>query len=307
MAQKIIRETGAVILAAGVSSISKTGMLRTELDTLRKTGISSIVVVTGYEEASVQRELAHRRVVFVSNPRFQETTMFESLKLGLQALPEACGKVLVINGDTPSFSVETLDAIRNGTAEMVVPSYRGMTGHPFCLNQSGIRKILSYRGAGGIRGMIQSGHLKTETVPVEDPGIHLEADATEGLQEALRYQRETVTANPIRMDLQIGLARKDVFFGEELARLLEEIGRCGSMNMAARSLGMSYSRGWKMVKHAEEMLGYPLIRKQTGGQQGGGSSLTDEGQTCLCIYRKIQEELQEAAQRALTRFPVNQE
>lgn len=297
-----MKNTGAVILAAGVSSVSKGDMLRSELDTLREAGASPIAVVTGHEEESIQRMLSHRRVVFVSNPRYGETKMFESLKLGLQAIMGECDRILVINGDTPSFSAETVRAIAEPDREIVVPSYNGINGHPFCLNRSGVGKILAYEGTGGIRGMIRADILQAETVPVDDPGILMEADAEESLREALRYQRESVAANPIHVDVQVGLARTDVFLDEELASLLEEIDVCRSMNTAARNLGISYSRGWKKIKHAEEMLGFPLVEKQTGGSQGGGSSLTERGRASLCTYRKVQRDFQRLAEESLAEF-----
>ena len=295
-------KTGALILAAGASSISKAEILNAELDTLRQARISPIVVVTGHKEEEIRRSLAHRKVQFVNNLQFETTTMFDSIRLGLTKMQGTCDKVLIVNGDTPSFSVETVCRLAEMEEDIVFPSYNGMTGHPICLNMAKIDIVLAYEGSDGIRGMIRSDLLQPVSVPVEDPGILMEADEEDSLLEVFRYQREGICANPIRVTLQLGLARTDTFFDSQLADLLEEIDGCGSLNMACKSLGMAYSRGWKMLKAAEEMLGYQLVMKQTGGSGGGGSGLTDQGQACLCSYRRLEGKLMEIAEEGLQDF-----
>lgn len=74
------------------------------------------------------------------------------------------------------------------------------------------------------------------------------------------------------------------FFGEGPARLLRGISATGSLRAAAMSMDMAYSKAMKLMKQAEEALGYPLIRRTTGGKGGGGSCLTQEGLAWLNQY-----------------------
>lgn len=74
------------------------------------------------------------------------------------------------------------------------------------------------------------------------------------------------------------------FFGEGPARLLHGIEECGSLRAAASSMDMAYTKALKLIRNAENALGFALIRRSTGGKDGGGSSLTTEGKEWLERY-----------------------
>lgn len=74
------------------------------------------------------------------------------------------------------------------------------------------------------------------------------------------------------------------FFGEGPTRLLRGVEAHGSLRAAAMSMDMAYTKALKLIRNAENALGFPLIRRSTGGKDGGGSSLTDEGREWLERY-----------------------
>lgn len=74
------------------------------------------------------------------------------------------------------------------------------------------------------------------------------------------------------------------FFGEGPCRLLRLVEETGSLRCAAASMEMAYSKALKLVKQAEEALGFPLTQRSVGGKDGGGSTLTPEGRTFLRQY-----------------------
>lgn len=74
------------------------------------------------------------------------------------------------------------------------------------------------------------------------------------------------------------------FFGEGPCRLLEKVEQTGSLRCAAASMEMAYSKALKLVKQAEEALGFPLTQRSVGGKDGGGSTLTPEGREFLHKY-----------------------
>jgi molybdate transport system regulatory protein len=57
-------------------------------------------------------------------------------------------------------------------------------------------------------------------------------------------------------------------------RLLEAIAETGSISAAASKMGVSYRRAWEKIHESEERLGAKLVETQTGGVDGGGSTLT---------------------------------
>ena len=78
--------------------------------------------------------------------------------------------------------------------------------------------------------------------------------------------------------------KNEKFFGEGPARLLHGIEETGSLRAAAMSMDMAYTKALKLIRNAENALGYPLIRRTTGGKDGGGSCLTEEGKEWLERY-----------------------
>ena len=79
------------------------------------------------------------------------------------------------------------------------------------------------------------------------------------------------------------------FFGEGPARLLHAVERHGSLRAAAKSMDMAYTKALRMISNAEAALGYPLTRRATGGRDGGGSVLTDEGEEWLTRYEQYRD------------------
>jgi len=66
-------------------------------------------------------------------------------------------------------------------------------------------------------------------------------------------------------------------FGPGVCDLLVLVGETGSLLQAAKTMGMSYSKAWRVMRRAEEHLGMDLLSRQTGGPAGGGSTLTPAG------------------------------
>lgn len=94
----------------------------------------------------------------------------------------------------------------------------------------------------------------------------------------------------IRLDPAPGLR-----IGPGKVRLLEEIGRNGSISAAGRALGMSYRRAWELVEDLNWGLGRPVVETAAGGAGGGGARLTRLGERVIREYRSIEAEAHAAA------------
>lgn len=77
-----------------------------------------------------------------------------------------------------------------------------------------------------------------------------------------------------------------VAFAEGRRLLLEAVDRVGSLNAAAKELGMSYRAAWGKIKATEKALGMKLLEVTTGGKGGGGATLTSEAKELLSKYKK---------------------
>ena len=92
------------------------------------------------------------------------------------------------------------------------------------------------------------------------------------------------------------------FFGEGPCRLLRAVERTGSLRAAAMEMEMAYSKANKLLKQAEQALGYPLTARSTGGRDGGGSVLTPEGRKLLEQYEAYRDACVKANQALYRRF-----
>ena len=69
--------------------------------------------------------------------------------------------------------------------------------------------------------------------------------------------------------------------------LLHRVEEYHSIRQATLSMGMAYSKAWAIIRRAERELGFPLLNTTTGGREGGGASLTAEGQAFLEKYDRF--------------------
>ncbi|MBF8276968.1 MAG: hypothetical protein HW390_2041 [Candidatus Brocadiaceae bacterium] len=77
-----------------------------------------------------------------------------------------------------------------------------------------------------------------------------------------------------------------VAFAEGRKMLLESVDRLGSINAAAKELGMSYRAAWGKIKATEKVLGLKLLEVVTGGKGGGGATLTKDARELVAKYKK---------------------
>lgn len=85
-------------------------------------------------------------------------------------------------------------------------------------------------------------------------------------------------------------------FGGGCASLLEGVAEEGSLNRAAKRMGMAYSKAWRIVREAEGHLDCELLARD-GAR---GSALTAEGEHALHAYRTLQAELDAMIAKRLT-------
>lgn len=93
-------------------------------------------------------------------------------------------------------------------------------------------------------------------------------------------------------------ANGDIVFGAGRLRIFDAIERHGSIHAAAKELNMSYRAVWGKIKTSEKRFGRPLLIRQVGGSQGGGSQLTEWGKALVNHFKQLQT-LSEATANAL--------
>ena len=84
--------------------------------------------------------------------------------------------------------------------------------------------------------------------------------------------------------------------GAGRAELLRTVERTGSINAAAKELGMDYRKAWGLVDSMEKRLKFKLVVRRRGGR-GRGTSLTDECRRLLDLYESFERRSQGSTDR----------
>jgi molybdate transport system regulatory protein len=90
-----------------------------------------------------------------------------------------------------------------------------------------------------------------------------------------------------------------VIFGQGRQELFRAVEACGSLNAAAKKLGMSYRAAWGRVRASEQRLGIPLIER---GTHEKGGHLTLEARKLLDRYEKMEERVNDFIEKISDQF-----
>lgn len=82
--------------------------------------------------------------------------------------------------------------------------------------------------------------------------------------------------------------------GNGRAALLDAIATHGSINAAAKELGLGYRRAWATIKSMEEQLETALVLREKGGADGGRSLLTIEAHDLLQRFKLLKDGMRES-------------
>ena len=82
-------------------------------------------------------------------------------------------------------------------------------------------------------------------------------------------------------------------FGDGPLDILHWVERTGSLRQAAEEINMSYSQAWNLIKDLEKRLGFKLLKRKVGGENGGGSQLTEQARDLMMKFEIFRDKAQE--------------
>lgn len=97
----------------------------------------------------------------------------------------------------------------------------------------------------------------------------------------------------IRLSIKNPESGSGSVFGRGIADLCLGVRETGSLNAAAKSMGMAYSKAWRIIKETEAALDIQLLNRDGAH----GSDLTEDGNRLLDAYMDIDRKMQEEAAR----------
>ena len=296
-----IMNVGAVIVAAQDLAQDKTGneeletflpmlpiegttVIKREINTLRKAGISPIIVVGGYQAAVLKNHISHNGVVFLEDPEYACHDWLASAEIGIEAA-ELCDKVILIAVEFPAFKVETLERLKECDQDT-------------CLYYDGQPGRLQVRIGSHLTDDMDVTHGKQNLarLDTDDYGILYDITHPDQIEKVRDYIRQLRDARSLSLKTKIVLSKTEDFFGPGLFHLLQYIDETGSIQAAAKKRGMSYSKCWKLLNRAEEQMGFPFLNRYNGGRHGGNSTITEEGREFMNRYHAMLEDMKRISQ-----------
>lgn len=105
------------------------------------------------------------------------------------------------------------------------------------------------------------------------------------------------------MDIRIRFNQGDqVVYGNGISKLLELTEKTHSILAASKEMGISYPKALKIVKRAEEHFQEPLLTRKIGGEEGGGSELTDFGKILLRQFQVLNNDVESYALKKMEEY-----
>ena len=99
----------------------------------------------------------------------------------------------------------------------------------------------------------------------------------------------------LKVSLRLSVYNSDAetksVFGKGISDLCMGVRETGSLNAAAKRMGMAYSKAWRIIKETESALGIDLLIRDGAH----GSILTDDANRLLDAYNSICDELLQEA------------
>ena len=301
-------QIGALIVAAGMSSrmgqfkpmlsIGSISVAQRVIATLSQSGVSKIVMITGYNATVLERHLSGNGIIFLRNENYETTQRFDSVKIGLSYLRDKCDKILFTPVDVPLFTAKTVKTILDSGADLAAPICEGKQGHPILIANSLIPEILADCGEMGLKGAMDRCSVPLQRIEVDDPGTIHDADTPEDYSALVSYHNSQL----VRPVVSVSLNKEKPFFDSKIAMLLTLIDETKSVRAAGQRMQLSYSSCWNIIRTLESQLNYSLIERSQGGAGGSTSVLTDRGRELLERYNAYEKLLKDQASQLYEQY-----
>ena len=250
---------GAVIAAAGtpggfraydkLENTDRNAMLKRMIYTFRRAGVEDVAVVTGYRAKETEKSLAKLGAVFLRCGDYENVQMLDLAVKGFRYLKN-CGKIFFCPADVPLFTENTLKMMLLQDVPVVIPVCGGRKGHPVLIDADLTDGIAEYQGERGLKGAIDASGAEICLLPVGDEGVLVRARSEDNFERLAATEKQA----DIHPKIKVQLMRNEAFFGPGMMVLLKQIDVLGNVREACEKAGMSYSKGWSLIRTAEQSL-----------------------------------------------------
>jgi CTP:molybdopterin cytidylyltransferase MocA len=160
--------------------------LQRAVRTLAEGGCSEVIVVLNPDEPATAELVSEGSARFTWGGG-SGTQQIDSLRAGLQELPETVLAAVVLPVDHPLVRPATVTALIGAFqmrgAPIVRPSCQGRHGHPVVFDASLFSELLDDDLPEGARTVVHRHASESESVEVDDPGVIADLDTPEDYQQ----------------------------------------------------------------------------------------------------------------------------
>jgi molybdenum cofactor cytidylyltransferase len=185
-----VSEIVGIVLAAGRSArmaprnkllmpIGGMPMIRRVTASVLESGVSPVVVVTGYEADRIVEALNGLDVTSVTNPSYADG-LSTSLKAGLEAVSPSADGVLICLGDMPEIEIPVIHALLaafTGPDAICVPVHRGRRGNPVLWGRKYFAEMMALTGDAGAKPLMARHANRLIEVEVATDSIFEDVDS----------------------------------------------------------------------------------------------------------------------------------
>lgn len=277
--------------------------------------LENLIVVTQYLSMMQVIHAAYPSVRIVENQKPQ-MGISHSIFLGLTALKgispesEAC---MFLVADQPYLRKQTIEGFlrtfQTCGKRIAACGHEDTIGNPVIFSKCYYEELCRLSGDRGGKQIVMRNLADTHLFDVPERELfdidskqRLPKEDREGKDGICMENEEDVWKDGLSYKIRLRIYKKDLVFGPGVAELMEYVEELESLSAACRRMGMAYSKGWKIVKRAEEDFGFLLMEGTRGGSHGGKMVLTEEGKEILHRYRKFEAELQQEAEKLFHKY-----
>jgi molybdenum cofactor cytidylyltransferase len=160
--------------------------------------VKEIIVVLNPQNEGMKRQFEKRsasttkKVKVTFNPHYKGG-MSTSIHKGLQVMDPGSEGILISLGDQPLLKTRTINvllrAFHQRKGGIIVPSFRGMKGHPVIFHRKYEKELLKLRGDTGGKPILLKYPKQIKIIPVKSEGVIKDIDTREEYRKALRMRR----------------------------------------------------------------------------------------------------------------------
>lgn len=176
--------------------IDGTPMIAHTANVFSKAGITDLFVVVGKRGEEIISALEGYNAHFLWNNAFEETEMFASFTIGLNAIRRMGGydAAFLLPGDMPAVEPEMLHQLmqqmESGDWDVVFPSTGTKRLHPPLIHARLFDSLIAYPGEDGLRGAFRALNAKIGYVVTHNAGCKLDVDTPEDFERVQQYMHQ---------------------------------------------------------------------------------------------------------------------